>query len=80
MRPLYHKKADRLRAKADRLTQEGAQKLAALKARDEAEYQLFRTHVRACHRRTRRENDEDTAKRIADYEAKHGVITDAAVD
>ena len=76
MRPLYHKKADRLRAKASRLRTEGMQKLAALKARSEQEYQLFRktyTHVIVG---LGGENDADTALRIADYEAKHGPITD----
>src|SRR5205814_10296078 len=42
MRPLYHKKADRLRAKADQLEKEGLAKLQALKASNDAEYQLFR--------------------------------------
>src|SRR5207302_7996434 len=45
MRPLYHKKADRLRAKADRLEKEGLARLQALKQRNEAEYQLFRKSV-----------------------------------
>ena len=76
MRPLYHKKADRLRAKAERLEKEGAQKLAALKARDEAEYQMFRTTFAHVVIGLGGENDKDTAKRIADYEAKHGAITD----
>src|SRR4030095_1804146 len=42
MRPLYHAKADRLRAKADQLDKEGVQKLAALKARSQEEYELFK--------------------------------------
>jgi pyruvate-ferredoxin/flavodoxin oxidoreductase len=42
MRPLYHKKADRLRAKADRLEKEGAVRLEAVKARNAKEYELFR--------------------------------------
>src|SRR5882724_5120651 len=45
MRPLYHKKADRLRAKADRMKKEGLAKSQALKERSEAEYQLFRKAV-----------------------------------
>src|SRR5687767_12588786 len=45
MRPLYHAKADRLRAKADRLDQEGLDKLAALKARSLDEYDLLRQAV-----------------------------------
>ena len=79
MRPLYHKKADRLRAKAERLEQEGAQKLAALKARSESEYQLFRTTFAHVIVGLGGENDADTAKRVADHEAKHGAITDAEI-
>src|SRR6185437_10591856 len=41
MRPLYHKKAERLRGKATQLENEGVSKLEALKASDEAEYELF---------------------------------------
>ena len=76
MRPLYHKKADRLRAKADRLEKEGAEKLATLRARSEVEYQLFRRTFGHVIVGLGGENDDDTAKRIADYEAKHGAITD----
>ena len=73
MRPLYHKKADRLRAKADAARRtKGAAKLAALKARSETEYQLFRKAFAHVIMGLGGENDEDTAKRIADYEAKHG--------
>ncbi|MCF7759516.1 MAG: 2-oxoacid:acceptor oxidoreductase family protein, partial [Cephaloticoccus sp.] len=77
MRPLYHKKADRLRAKAARLTKVGAEKLAALKARSATEYALYRKTFAHVIVGLGGENDEDTAKRIADYEAKQGVITDA---
>src|SRR5437773_11460862 len=45
MRPLYHKKADRLRGKATKLENEGLSKLQAMKQRDEKEYQLFRLSV-----------------------------------
>ncbi|MBL0171852.1 MAG: 2-oxoacid:acceptor oxidoreductase family protein [Gemmatimonadaceae bacterium] len=76
MRPLYHKKADRLRAKAVRLAAEGADKLAALKARSDAEYRLFRTTFAHVIVGLGGENDADTAQRIADYEATHGAITD----
>jgi pyruvate-ferredoxin/flavodoxin oxidoreductase len=79
MRPIYHKKADRLRAKAERIEKEGAQKLAALKARNEAEYQLFRKSFAHIIMGLGGEHAEDTAKRIADYEAKHGAITDAQI-
>jgi pyruvate-ferredoxin/flavodoxin oxidoreductase len=64
MRPLYHKKADRLRAKADRLEKEGLAKLRALKERDENEYQLFRKAVAHIIMGLGGENEEDTAKRI----------------
>ncbi len=77
MRPLYHKKADRLRVKATRLAQEGAGKLAALKARSETEYQLLRKTYAHVVMGLGGENDRDTAKRIADYEQAHGTITDA---
>ncbi|MSU65411.1 MAG: oxidoreductase [Opitutus sp.] len=77
MRPIYHKKADRLRAKAARLKSEGPAKLAALKARNETEYALFMRSFAHVVVGLGGENDEDTAKRISDYEAKHGAITDA---
>ena len=79
MRPLYHKKADRLRAKAARLETEGLAKLLALKQRDEAEYHLFRKAVEHTIMGLGGEDDDDTAKRIADYEAKHGTITDEQI-
>ena len=79
MRPIYHKKADRLRGKATRLENEGLAKLEALKACDEAAYKLFRRAVAHVIMGLGGENDEDTAKRIADYEAKHGAITDEQI-
>src|SRR5262249_7482651 len=45
MRPLYHAKADRLRATADELEKSGAERLAALRARSQEEYDLFRQAV-----------------------------------
>ena len=77
MRPLYHKKADRLMAKAERLEKEGVQQLLAAKQRDEAEYMGFRRAVIHTVMGLGGENDADTAIRIAEYEAKQGVITDA---
>src|SRR5205085_3991509 len=61
MRPLYHKKAERLRAKADRLEKEGLAKLKGLK---ENEAQLFRKAVAHVIMGLGGETDEDTAKRI----------------
>ena len=75
MRPLYHKKADRLRSKADRLEKEGAAKLQALKERSDAEYQLFRKAVAHIIMGLGGENDKDTAHRIE----KHGPISDADI-
>ncbi len=79
MRPLYHRKADRLRATAARLSAEGPAKLATLKARDAKEYALFRKTYAHAIMNLGGENDADTAKRIADHEAKHGAITDAQI-
>ena len=79
MRPLYHKKAERLRGKATRLENEGVARLEALKACDEAEYKLFRRAAAHVIMGLGGENDADTAKRIADYEAKHGAISDQQI-
>jgi pyruvate-ferredoxin/flavodoxin oxidoreductase len=79
MRPLYHKKADRLRAKAGRLEREGTQKLAAVKTRSADEYALFRKTFAHVIMRLGGESEADTAKRISDYEAKHGPITDEQI-
>jgi pyruvate-ferredoxin/flavodoxin oxidoreductase len=75
MRPIYHQKAERLRAKADTVEKEGVEKLEALKAADAAQYEIFRRSVAHTLMGLGGENDEDTAKRIADHEAKHGEIT-----
>jgi pyruvate-ferredoxin/flavodoxin oxidoreductase len=64
MRPLYHKKADRLRAKATRLETEGGAKLAALKTRNDSEYQLFRRTISHVIMGLGGEDEEDTTRRI----------------
>src|SRR5208283_5009770 len=79
MRPMYHRKADRLRGKASRLESEGLAKLQALKQRDEAEYHLYRKAIAHIIMGLGGEDDDDTAKRIADYEAKHGALTDEQI-
>lgn len=79
MRPIYHRKADRLRAKADRLEKDGSARLAALQARDAKEYELFRKTFAHVIVGLGGEDEKDTAKRIAAYEAKHGAITDAQI-
>ncbi|MFZ5495675.1 MAG: 2-oxoacid:acceptor oxidoreductase family protein [Verrucomicrobiota bacterium] len=76
MRPIYHRKADRLRAKAAQLKAGGVQKLAALRARDAREYELFRKTYAHVVMGLGGENDADTARRIAAYEAAHGALTD----
>ena len=59
--------------KADRLENEGAaQARRARRPAAEAEYQLFRRAFAHVVMGLGGENDDDTAKRIADYEAKHG--------
>jgi pyruvate-ferredoxin/flavodoxin oxidoreductase len=75
MRPMYHKKADRLRAKADQLEKDGAAKLAALKERSEEEYLLFKRAVAHILMGLGGENDADTDKRLA----ARGEISDADV-
>ncbi len=72
MRPLYHRKAERLLALADRIERDGAARLADLKACDEGEYDRFRQAVAHILMGLGGENDEDTRKRIAD----NGPISD----
>ena len=79
MRPLYHRKADRIRAKADRLEKEGLGKLAAAKARNEKEYQLYRRSFAHAIVGLGGEDAGDTDGRIASYEASHGPITDEQI-
>src|ERR1044071_8428811 len=79
MRPLYHKKADRLRARADRLEKEGLGRLRALREADAQEYELFRKTFAHVVIGLGGESDEDTAGRIAGYEATHGPITDEVI-
>jgi pyruvate-ferredoxin/flavodoxin oxidoreductase len=75
MRPVYHAKADRLRAKASELEKDGVAKLAALKARSQQEYDLFRTAVAHMLMGLGGEDDKDTARRIAE----HGAISDQEI-
>ena len=72
MRPLYHAKADRFRAKADRLDTEGVAKLAALKERNPQEYELLKQAVAHLLMGLGGEDEKDTTKRIA----AHGPISD----
>jgi len=72
MRPLFHAKADRLRATADVLDRHGVQRLADLKARSQAEYDLFRQAVAHLLMGLGGEDDKDTRARMAE----HGEISD----
>ncbi|MCC7376804.1 MAG: 2-oxoacid:acceptor oxidoreductase family protein [Verrucomicrobiales bacterium] len=74
MRPIYHRKADRLRGKATRLEAEGLAKLEALKTKDAAQYELYRQLFAHTVMGLGGENDKDTLGRIAAYEAQHGPI------
>jgi pyruvate-ferredoxin/flavodoxin oxidoreductase len=75
MRPIFHAKADRLRAKADRVENVGVEKLAELKARSQEEYDLFRQMVAHLFMGLGGEDDKDTKARIAE----HGPISDAEI-
>src|SRR5438105_14361788 len=72
MRPLFHGKADRFRAKADELDREGVGKLAALKERSPEEYEMFRQAVAHLLMGLGGEDDSDTKVRMA----AHGPISD----
>src|SRR5207247_687558 len=65
MRPVFHAKADRLRAKADQLEREGVQKLEAIKARSQEEYELFKQAVAQLLMGLGGEGDKDTKARLA---------------
>jgi pyruvate-ferredoxin/flavodoxin oxidoreductase len=75
MRPLFHAKADRLEEGADRLDHEGVPKLAALRERNPAEYELFRKAVAHVIMGLGGESDDDTMDRLE----AHGEITDAEI-
>ncbi|MFP6895399.1 MAG: 2-oxoacid:acceptor oxidoreductase family protein [Roseibacillus sp.] len=75
MRPIYHKKADRLYDKAGQLKMKGAKLLEDLKARDEEEYKLFRRAFAHVVMSLGGESEEDTDARIA----AHGEISDLEV-
>jgi pyruvate-ferredoxin/flavodoxin oxidoreductase len=72
MRPLYHAKAERLRTKADKVESQGIARLAALRARDETQYNLFRRTIAHVILGLGGETEEDTTLRIA----AHGPVSD----
>ena len=77
MRPVFHAKSDRLVAKAGELEKKGADSLAAIKANDPAEYARIRQAIAHLVMGLGGEDDKDTNRRIAAYEAANGEITDA---
>ncbi len=77
MRPVFHAKSDRFVAKAGDLEKNGAKRLAALKESNPAEYALLRQTVQHMVMGLGGEDEKDTRKRIAAYEAEHGAVTDA---
>ncbi len=79
MRPIYHRKADRLREKADRIERDGVRLLEALRERDPAQYELYRRTFAHVIMGLGGENDEDTSSRIARHEAEHGPIDPAQI-
>ena len=77
MRPVFHAKSDRLLAKAGELEKKGVARLAVLKARSHAEYDLFRQAIAHLILGLGGEDVSDTRARIQAYEAQHGPISDA---
>ncbi len=75
MRPVYHAKADRLRAKAARLDELGQRRLAELAARSPEEYSLFKQAVAHLLMGLGGEDEKDTKARIA----AHGEISDVEI-
>ena len=75
MRPLYHAKADRLRAIAADLEVIGIDRLTALQQRNPEEYDLFRQAVAHLLMGLGGEDDGDTKARMA----SHGAISDTEI-
>ncbi|MGP8227487.1 MAG: 2-oxoacid:acceptor oxidoreductase family protein, partial [Terracidiphilus sp.] len=77
MRPVFHAKSDRFVAKAGDLEKRGVARLAVLKARNQTEYDLLRQAIAHLIFGLGGEDEADTRARIAAYEEKHGLISDA---
>jgi len=75
MRPIYHAKADRLRAKADRLDAMGVARLRALAERSPEEHALYKQAVAHFLLGLGGEDEEDTKARIA----ARGEVTDGEI-
>jgi pyruvate-ferredoxin/flavodoxin oxidoreductase len=77
MRPVYHAKSDRFVAKAGDLEKTGVAKLAVLKTKDLAGYELLRQSIAHLVMGLGGEDEDDTKTRIAAYEKANGPISDA---
>lgn len=66
MRPIFHKKADRLREKAAQLEEKGAKVLAELQAKDENAYNYFKKSILHLLVGLGGANEKDTDQLIAD--------------
>ncbi len=78
MRPIYHKKADRLMAKADVIRDKGEKVLTALKTKDMESYHTFRKTVLHTLMGFGSENSEVTESRIAnEFKGDDKTIIDA---
>ena len=75
MRPIYHKKADRLYDKAANLEKEGQRLLQDLKTKDEDQYDLFKRTFAHVIMSLGGEDDADTDSRLE----AHGPISDGDV-
>ncbi|MGA1236470.1 MAG: 2-oxoacid:acceptor oxidoreductase family protein [Limisphaerales bacterium] len=79
MRPMYHRKADRLMAKAQQLEEQGLAMLEALQQRNPEAFGVLRKAVGHVLWRLGGESDEDTMSRIRAHETQHGPITNEAI-
>jgi len=79
MRPLFHAKAHRLRAKALQLEEVGLEKLEALKLRSAEEYELLRQAVAHLLMGLGGEDEKDTKTRIARHHISDAELINAIV-
>ena len=75
MRPMYHRRADRLDGKADRLKGEGAAKLRELAGKSPEQHKLFKKAVAHLLMGLGGENSHDTDTRLT----RHGEIKDEKI-
>ena len=76
MRPVFHAKSDRFLAKAGELEKRGVARLAVLKRRSQAEYDLLRQAIAHLVLGLGGEDEADTQRPHRRLRAKHGPISD----